>query len=193
MQKLAREFYNRDTSLVAKELLGHSLVHYSEGLRRVGKIVEVEAYLGQHDLASHSSKGLTKRTKTMFGPPGYSYVYLIYGMYYCFNVVTEAAGNGSAILIRALEPLENITENTRGPGLLCQAMKIDAHLNAHDLLSDNLFITNSGYESPEHIVETPRIGVHYAKEWADKSLRFFIRENPYVSRNRMPAAIEKNI
>jgi DNA-3-methyladenine glycosylase len=189
MQKLTREFYNRETSIVARELLGHSLVHYSEGIKRIGKIVEVEAYLGQHDLASHSSKGLTKRTKIMFGPPGYSYVYLIYGKYYCFNVVTEAVGNGAAILIRALEPLENITENTRGPGLLCQAMKIDGRLNAHDLLSDNLFISKTGYESPADIVETARIGVHYAKEWADKSLRFYIRGNPYVSKTKVPAAI----
>lgn len=102
MQKLPREFYNRETSIVARELLGHYLVHCSEDIERIGKIVEVEAYLGEHDLASHSSKGRTKRTAVMFGPPGFAYVYLIYGMYHCFNVVTESAGIGAAVLIRAI-------------------------------------------------------------------------------------------
>ena len=117
MQKLPREFYNRETTVVAKQLLGHHLVHRVDGIERVGKIVEVEAYLGEHDLASHSSKGCTKRTATMFGPPGFAYVYLIYGMHHCFNVVTESAGIGSAVLIRALEPVANITERTCGPGV----------------------------------------------------------------------------
>jgi len=89
MQKLPRSFYDRDTQLVARELLGKWLVHQTGGGRRIGKIVETEAYLGAHDLAAHSAKGLTARTKTMFGPPGYAYVYFIYGMYHCMNVVTE--------------------------------------------------------------------------------------------------------
>ena len=96
----------------------------------------------------------------MFGQPGFAYVYLIYGMYHCFNVVTESAGVGAAVLIRALEPMLNITDRASGPGLLCKAMKIDRQLNAHDLLSDNLFITDQDTELPHHIVETPRIGVH---------------------------------
>jgi len=182
MNKLSREFYNRKTSIVARELLGHSLVHYSEGVARIGKIVEVEAYLGQHDLASHSAKGLTKRTTIMFGSPGYAYVYLIYGMYHCFNIVTEPSGIGSAVLIRAIEPIANITARTQGPGLLCKAMMIDTRLNAHDLLSDDLFITDDGYQQPAHIVETSRIGVHYAKEWANKLLRFYIQGNDFVSK-----------
>lgn len=182
MQKLSREFYNRETTIVAKELLGRYLVHYSQGIERIGKIVEVEAYLGQHDLASHSAKGLTKRTATMFGPPGYAYVYLIYGMHHCFNVVTEPPGVGSAVLIRAIEPILNITTRTQGPGLLCKSMMIDKQLNEHDLLSDDLFITNERYEQPKHIVETPRIGVHYAKEWAHQLLRFYIQGNDFISR-----------
>ncbi|HAT9474284.1 TPA: DNA-3-methyladenine glycosylase, partial [Legionella pneumophila subsp. pneumophila] len=101
MRKLPRPFYERDTVLVAKELLGKYLVHHDGLEEKIGRIVEVEAYLGQHDLACHSSKGLTKRTKVMFGPAGYAYVYLIYGMYYCMNVVTEKEGIGSAVLIRA--------------------------------------------------------------------------------------------
>lgn len=182
MEKLPREFYNRATNIVAIELLGHYLVHRSLGVERVGKIVEVEAYLGQHDLASHTSKGLTKRTATMFGPPGYAYVYLIYGMYHCCNVVTEPAGIGAAVLIRAIEPIANITGRTQGPGLLCKAMAIDKQLNGSDLLSENLFITNTQYEQPMHIVKAPRIGVHYAKEWAHKLLRFYIKGNAFVSK-----------
>jgi|SRR5580704_11690109 DNA-3-methyladenine glycosylase len=183
MEKLPREFYNRETSIVARELLGCNLVHCSQGVERVGKIVEVEAYLGQHDLASHTSKGLTKRTATMFGPPGYAYVYLIYGMYHCFNVVTEAVGIGAAVLIRAIEPVTNITERTSGPGLLCKSMMIDKALNGSDLLSESLFITNAKSAQPMHIVSAPRIGVHYAKEWAHKLLRFYIQGNAFVSQS----------
>ena len=182
MKKLPREFYNRETTAVARSLLGLHLVHRSQNIERIGKIVEVEAYLGEHDFASHSSKGLTKRTAVMFGQPGFAYVYLIYGMYHCFNVVTESAGVGAAVLIRALEPMLKITDRASGPGLLCKAMKIDRQLNAHDLLSDNLFITDQDTELPHHIVETPRIGVHYAKEWADIPLRFYIQGNPFVSK-----------
>ena len=102
-QKLPRAFYERDTVLVARELLGKHLIHRSEGIERVGRIVEVEAYLGPHDRAAHSSKGLTARTKVMFGPPGHAYVYMIYGIYYCINVVTQPEGQASAVLLRALE------------------------------------------------------------------------------------------
>ena len=108
MHKLPRCFYDRDTILVAQELLGKLLVHQSGGVAHVGKIVEVEAYLGEHDLAAHSSKGLTERTQTMFGPPGHAYVYFIYGMYHCMNVVTEREGHASAVLLRAVEPVKNV-------------------------------------------------------------------------------------
>ena len=108
MPPLPRSFYNRDTVLVARELLGKHLVLVTSGGERVGRIVEVEAYLGPHDLAAHSSKGLTDRTRIMFGPPGYSYVYLIYGVYHCMNVVTEPAGHGAAVLLRALEPVRGL-------------------------------------------------------------------------------------
>src|SRR5437773_3875694 len=119
MRRLPRSFYNRDTIVVARELLGKYVVHQSRGVKRIGKIVEVEAYLGSHDLAAHSARGLTPRTKVMFGLPGHSYVYLIYGMYYCMNVVTEKEGHASAVLLRALEPIKNIKHRTQGPGLLC--------------------------------------------------------------------------
>jgi DNA-3-methyladenine glycosylase len=179
---LARSFYDRDTITVARELLGKQLVHQSHGVKRVGKIVEVEAYLGPHDLAAHSAKGLTARTRVMFGPPGHAYVYLIYGMYHCMNVVTERAGHASAVLLRALEPVKNIEGRTHGPGLLCRAMEIDRRLNAHDLLSDDFFIAAPEAIEPFSIVKCPRIGVDYARHWAKRHLRFYIKGNPFVSR-----------
>ena len=182
MQKLPRHFYDRDTTVVAQELLGKWLIHASGGGERVGKIVEVEAYLGAHDLAAHSSKGLTDRTKIMFGPPGHAYVYLIYGMHHCMNVVTERAGNGAAVLLRALEPVKNLADKTNGPGLLCRAMGIDRRLNGHDLLSDDFFIAEPNESAKFSSVKRPRIGVDYAKHWAKRRLRFYIKGNPFVSR-----------
>jgi DNA-3-methyladenine glycosylase len=182
MQKLARTFYDRETVAVARELLGKCLVHSAHGVERVGRIVEVEAYLGPHDLAAHSSKGLTARTKVMFGPPGHAYVYLIYGMYHCMNVVTEREGHGAAVLLRALEPVKNLDGRTQGPGLLCRAMRINQRLNAHDLLSDDFYIAGPAESAPLAIVKRPRIGVDYAGRWARRHLRFYIKDNPFVSR-----------
>ncbi len=182
MRKLRRSFYDRDTILVARELLGKLLVHVSRGVERVGKIVEVEAYLGPHDLAAHSARGLTPRTKVMFGPPGHAYVYLIYGVYYCMNVVTQPEGVASAVLLRALEPVRNVTGRTQGPGLLCRAMAIDKRLNGHDLLSDDFYIAEPEEIETFATVKRPRIGVDYAGKWAKRLLRFYIRGNPFVSR-----------
>jgi DNA-3-methyladenine glycosylase len=183
MQKLPRQFYDRDTIIVAKELLGKFLVHTSNGIERVGRIVETEAYLGEHDLAAHSSKGKTERTKIMFGPPGHAYVYFIYGMYFCMNVVTEREGHASAVLLRAIEPVKNLEGKTCGPGLLCRAMKIDKKLNGHDLLSDNFFIAAPTKLEIFKTIKRPRIGVDYAKHWAKRHLRFYIKGNPHVSRH----------
>lgn len=182
MEKLTREFYARETTIVARELLGKYLVHKKDGIEQIGKIVEVEAYLGIKDLAAHSAKGITKRTAVMFGPPGYAYVYLIYGMYYCFNVVTETEGEGTAILLRAIEPVKNIQGRTQGPGLLCRAMQIDKSLYGHDLLSDDFYIAKGSEAERIHVIRKPRIGVHYAKHWAKRLLRFYIKGNPYVSK-----------
>jgi DNA-3-methyladenine glycosylase len=118
----------------------------------------------------------------MFGPPGHSYVYLIYGMHWCMNVVTQAEGIASAVLLRALEPVKNIEGRTQGPGLLCKAMAIDGRYHGHDMLSDDLFLAHPAEESPIRIVKRPRIGVDYAGHWARRLLRFYVRGNPYVSR-----------
>src|SRR5262249_17984057 len=147
-----------------------------------GRIVEVEAYLGPHDLAAHSSRGLTNRTQVMFGPPGHAYVYLVYGMHWCMNVVTEREGHASAVLLRALEPVKNIEGRTQGPALLCKALAIDKRLNGHDLLSSGFHIEASADAGPVKIVKRPRIGVDYAGPWARRLLRFYERGNPFVSR-----------
>jgi DNA-3-methyladenine glycosylase len=182
MKRLARAFYDRDTVVVARELLGKYFVHVSDGVKRIGRIVEVEAYLGVHDLAAHSAKGRTERTKIMFGPPGYAYLYMIYGMYYCMNVVTEREGHGSAVLLRAIEPVKNIDGRTQGPGLLCKAMFIDRRLNGHDLVSDDLYIAAPSKDEALTIVNRPRIGVDYAKGWRRRLLRFYIKGNPFISK-----------
>jgi DNA-3-methyladenine glycosylase len=190
MKKLPRAFYDRDPVEVAQELLGMHLVHVVAGVERVGRIVEVEAYLGPQDLAAHSAKGVTKRTRVMFGPPGHAYVYFIYGMYWCMNVVTQEEGMASAVLLRAIEPVKNIDGRTQGPGLLCKAMGIDGRLHGHDLLSDNLYVCrpralsrhSRASGNPISIIKRPRIGVDYAGHWARRLLRFYIRGNPFVSR-----------
>jgi DNA-3-methyladenine glycosylase len=180
--RLPRTFYDRDPVVVAQELLGKLLVHVVDGMERVGRIVEVEAYLGPHDLAAHSARGLTPRTRVMFGPPGHAYVYLIYGMYHCMNVVTQAEGVASAVLLRALEPMRNVEGRTQGPGLLCRALSIDQRHNGQDLLSDTLYIVPAQQPSRISIVRRPRVGVDYAGIWARRLLRFYARGNPFVSR-----------
>jgi len=180
--KLPRSFYDRDTVAVARELLGTHLVHVVDGVERVGRIVEVEAYLGEHDRAAHSSRGRTARTEVMFGPPGHAYVYLIYGMHWCMNMVTEREGHASAVLLRALEPVRNVEGRTQGPGLLCKAMSIGRAQNACDLLGDTLYVAEASGEPSPRIVKRPRIGVDYSGHWARRLLRFYVRGSAFVSR-----------
>lgn len=182
MRKLPRAFYDRDTVIVAQELLGKCLVRVHRGMERIGRIVEVEAYLGPHDLAAHSARGLTERTKVMFGPPGHAYVYMIYGMYFCMNVVTQREGHASAVLLRALEPVKNLEDRTQGPGLLCKAMRIDKRLNGHDLTRGGFYIAQPANAEKFTIVKRPRVGVDYAGHWAKRQLRFYIKGNLWVSR-----------
>lgn len=182
MTKLARRFYGRDADVVARELLGCRLVRVVDGVARVGRIVETEAYLGPHDRASHSARGRTARNAVMFGPPGHAYVYFIYGMHYCLNVVTGWPGSASAVLIRALEPVAHMAGRTSGPGLLCRALGVDLRQNGYDLLSDDFYIAKSGDWEKIAVVKRPRVGVAYAGSWARRLLRFYIAGNPFVSK-----------
>jgi len=184
LRALPRSFYQRDTVAVARELLGTYLVRVQQGVERVGRIVEVEAYLGPHDRAAHSSKGLTARNRSMFGPAGHAYVYMIYGVHFCMNVVTGDAGQGAAVLLRALEPVRNLAGRTQGPGLLCKAMHIDRRLDGHDLLSDTLFIAPAQPSAARaRVARARRIGVDYAGPWSRRLLRFYVKGNPFVSRS----------
>ena len=179
--KLPRSFYERPAVDVARDLLGRTLVHVDAGVRRSGRIVETEAYVGAHDLACHASKGRTARTEVMFGRGGHAYVYLIYGMYDCFNVVTDGEGHPSAVLIRALAPLENCLRATDGPGKLCLALAITRAQNKLDLLGDELFVEPSDPPPSRALAKGPRIGVDYSGRWATRHLRFWIRRDPWVS------------
>ncbi len=179
--KLPREFYARSTLVVARQLIGMHLVHADAGTRRVGRIVETEAYLGPQDLAAHSARGRTRRNDVMFGPAGHAYVYFIYGFWNCVNVVTRAAGVPHAVLIRALEPIENLPDKTWGPGLLCRAMNIDRRLNGVDLCGSRLWIERPASRRRVHITRATRIGVDYAGDWAHRLWRFYDTASPYVS------------
>jgi len=194
--KLDRSFYDRPTLKVASDLIGKVLVRRLNGRNLAGKIVETEAYIGPSDLACHASRGKTPRTSVMFGPAGVSYVYMIYGVYFCLNAVTEAVGHPAAVLIRAVEPLDNIqvmrtlrdnphrdTNIASGPGKLCMAMSIDKSLNAVDLAAGKLWIEDRSLDVGS-IESGPRIGVDYAGEYKDKPWRFFERGNLHVSRVR---------
>lgn len=178
MKPLSPRFYARDTQTVAKALLGQRLVREVKGSLRVGRIVETEAYLGPSDLACHTARGRTPRNEPMFGPPGHSYVYFVYGMHFCFNVVT---GEGEAVLVRALEPLEGLEgARTDGPARLCKALGIDRALNAHPLAVAPLWLARG--PRPKRIARGPRIGVDYAGAWARRALRFWDPESIHVSR-----------
>jgi DNA-3-methyladenine glycosylase len=160
-------------------------VHLEAGRRRAGRIVETEAYQGPADLAAHSSRGRTARTEVMFGPPGHAYVYLIYGMWNCLNVVTGREGVPHAVLLRALEPLENLEGRGAGPGLLCRAMHIDRRLNGADLCGETLWLESpdpaKGRPARPRIGRAQRVGVDYAGDWATRRWRFFDRDSPQVS------------
>lgn len=195
--KLPRDFYTRRNTLqIARELLGKLLVVAEEDATRVsGMIVETEAYKGPLDKASHAfGHRRTPRTETMYGLGGTAYVYFIYGMYCQFNVVTNAAETPHAILVRALEPVESIdvmrlrrTVNTdrdvsNGPGKLCIAMNIDRRFDRADLLGEEIWIEEYGRVKPRQLASGPRVGISYAEEYVSKPWRFWIKDNPYVSR-----------
>jgi DNA-3-methyladenine glycosylase len=178
---LPRQFYARSTLVVARQLIGMHLVHEDGATRRVGRIVETEAYQGPVDLAAHSSRGRTPRNDVMFGAPGHAYVYFIYGFWNCVNVVTREEGVPHAVLLRALEPIEGLTDKTWGPGLLCRAMNIDRALNGADLLGTKLWLERPINAKRVRIARATRIGVDYAGDWAQRPWRFFDHDSPYVS------------
>ncbi len=191
--KLPRDFYARPVLVVARECIGKVLVHRSAAGEAAGRIVEAEAYRGPQDLAAHSSRGLTKRTAAMFGPPGHAYVFLLYGTSWAMNIVVAAAGEPHAVLVRALEPARGLDlmarrrnqpadsrQLTNGPGKLAQALAITGADYGRDLCGDRLFL-----EQPDHpagrIGRSPRINVDYAGCWAEKPWRFYERGNRHVS------------
>ncbi|MBI4470339.1 MAG: DNA-3-methyladenine glycosylase [Acidobacteria bacterium] len=197
--RLPRDFYDRPTGMVARALLGKCLVHETAGGRVAGMVVETEAYVGPHDLACHASKGRTRRTEVMFGRPGHLYVYLIYGMYHCLNIVTEREGHPSAVLIRALQPVErrgqhDFTADARqlwpnGPGKLCRFLEIDRTHNGFDLTSGRIWLEDRGVKvAARQVVRTPRIGIEYAGEWKRKLLRYYVKENQWISKPRLSSA-----
>lgn len=203
--KLTKEFYSRDTITVSKELLGKNLVRVINGKKVKGKIVETEAYLGLIDKASHAYGGkITKRVKPLYGQPGIAYVFSIYGMYQCFNIITKEVGEPEGVLIRALEPVEGldiIANNryskeyegltkkekknlTNGPSKLCIAMDIDKNRhNFMDLLNSEELYIEEYLEIPmEDVEERPRVGIDYAEEAAAFLWRFYIKENEFISK-----------
>jgi DNA-3-methyladenine glycosylase len=185
-------FYDRPTEVVARELLGAVLECRSPDGVAAGRIVETEAYLGEHDLACHAAAGRTSRTAPLYGPPGIAYVYFIYGMYWCFNAVTRAEHEPSAVLVRAVEPVAGVelmrrrrpkarrdVDLTNGPGKLCLALGIDGALNCRPLQQPPLLIRAGAPVTDSEVVVTPRIGITQSADWP---LRWFVGDSPYVSK-----------
>ena len=192
---VGRKFYLRDTVTVSKDLLGKLIVRKTKYKTLIAKITETEAYRGSDDPASHSHLKITKRNKVMFDTGGKVYVYFIYGNYNCFNIVTEKIGTGSAVLIRAAEPVEgielmksfrgkikNIYELTNGPGKLCKALNIDKTFYGKDVTEEGeIFISYPQRKERFDIVSTKRIGI---SKGADLPFRFFIKDNPFVTKHK---------
>jgi DNA-3-methyladenine glycosylase len=194
---LPRTFYSRSTRTVARELLGCTLVRRLEGTRLSGKIVEAEAYIGERDLACHARVGKTLRTRVMYGPAGFAYVYFTYGMHWMLNVITESEEFPAAVLLRAIEPLEGIEVMQRlrggkelhtlcnGPARLTQALGITGEQNSLDLCqaSSDIWVEYGTTFSPRSIARTPRIGIAQTPEpWRSKSWRYLVKGNRFVSR-----------
>jgi DNA-3-methyladenine glycosylase len=194
---LPRAFYERETEIVAREMLGTVLECETSAGVASGIIVETEAYLGEHDLACHAAAGRTARTEPLYGPPGTSYVYFIYGMYWCFNAVTRAEGLPSAVLVRAVEPLagidlmrkrrsriKNDVDLTNGPGKLCTALGIDGSMSAKSLQRKPLLIREGEPVPDEKVEVTARIGITKSADWP---LRWIVKGNRYVSKGKLSA------
>lgn len=188
---LPPSFYERETEVVAREMLGTVLECETENGTASGIIVETEAYLGEHDLACHAAAGRTARTENLYGPPGIAYVYFIYGMYWCFNAVTRSEGSPSAVLVRALEPLDGITlmhkrrprvthtsDLTSGPGKLCAALGVTGAMNGKSLRRKPIVIREGETVADDDVAITTRIGITRSADWP---LRWIVRGNSFVS------------
>jgi DNA-3-methyladenine glycosylase len=181
--RLSRSFFARPALVVAPELLGTILVRRDgEGVRRA-RIIEVEAYLGPTDLASHSSKGRTGRTEVMFGPPGRAYVYFIYGMHFMLNIVVGQEGEAEAILVRGAEPLDDWDVDLSGPGRLARAFGVTREHNGRELTGREFHLVGDRSYRPR-IVRRKRVGVDYARHWKDRLLRYIDAANPAAKRLR---------
>jgi DNA-3-methyladenine glycosylase len=183
LRKLGRSFFARDAIDVAPDLVGKILVHRRGGEELRTRIVETEAYVGEHDLACHASKGRTGRTEVMFGRAGHAYVYLIYGMYQMLNIVTGTVGDAQAVLVRAGEPLDGWEADLSGPGRFARAMEISRSQNGVDMTGDELFLLDDAADRPR-VTKSKRVGVDYAKEWKDELLRFYDAGSAAVSKPR---------
>ncbi len=194
MRPLPRAFYARPAPTVARALLGCVLVHDSPQGRQAGRIVEVEAYRGARDPASHAFRGITPRTRIMFGPPGHAYVYFTYGMHHCVNLVCEPAGTAAAVLIRALEPLQGLeamrarrgvqedARLARGPGCVTQAIGLDRSHDGLDLTRATLFVADQPrVRAGRRVVSGPRIGIRAGLE---RQWRFWLADHPCVTAPR---------
>jgi DNA-3-methyladenine glycosylase len=194
---LPPSFYERETEIVAREMLGTVLECETENGTASGIIVETEAYLGEHDLACHAAVGRTARTENLYGPPGIAYVYFIYGMYWCFNAVTRAEGLPSAVLVRALEPLDGIAlmhrrrarvrhtvDLTSGPGKLCTALGITGSMHGNSLQRKPIVIREGERVADDDVAVTTRIGISRSADWP---LRWLARGNRFVSKGKVTA------
>ena len=187
--KLKRDFYLRPTLEVAKDLIGKYIVYNCRDQILAARLVEVEAYIGEDDPACHAAVGRTERNEIMYGIGGFSYIYFIYGMYHCLNIVTEREGYPAAVLIRAVEPVEGVDlmkkrfENhknnllTNGPGKLCKAFNLTRQHNGLDLLGERLYLEDRGF-GPSEIETSERIGI---KKGTDREYRFFEKDSPHIS------------
>jgi DNA-3-methyladenine glycosylase len=181
---LAPEYFAGGTLDVARDLLGKVLVRQLADGVRWGRLIEVEAYLGPEDRAAHSWRGLTPRTRTMYGPPGRAYVYFIYGVHHCLNFVTRPEGEPQAVLVRALEPGPGV-DRCSGPGLVCRSLAIDRALDGTLLAPPDLYLVDDGFRpGPGAVFQTPRIGVAYAGEWAERPWRFCLESASLSLRRR---------
>ena len=178
--RLPRSFFERDALVVARALVGTRIVHRDDDVTRAARIVETEAYRGPKDLACHARAGLTRRTRTLFGAPGTAYVFFVYGMHECFNVVCKAEGSGHAVLVRAAEILEGASDRADGPGRFARAMRLSRAYDGASLLEDRVHLLPR--DRRVRVATSARVGVAYAGEWADEPYRFFDQDSAHVSK-----------